>query len=235
MAHVGYTKGYTYYKGLQTGIQGKHPMSATTPGRPGDASNTIRGIRNQIEVWAAQSVFEDHSGKDVDRVLEAIDWDQEIDSTLSASRNWDELKERYNLKTRSEHQNDQRKKAEKSGEYHARRALDKHAEAVVNGEKPQLIADLRDEFGDEWVNEELTTLRAQFESDDDMAPVPAESPIEPTSVDFVDEPEPEPANNPIPELRDYSGVVGFGRLVVDSIKIPLMAGYYHTISEEKHQ
>lgn len=131
---------------------------------------------------------------------------------------------------------------------HARDALCDNFEAIESGEASELVDDITAEFGELFVREVLEQEREHREPDEsaplpdpDTKPAP-ETPVEApkpqvpdaetaVSADQSAETSEKATFNPVPELRDYSGALGFCRLLVDMVRIPVYVDYYKTIYE----
>lgn len=75
-------------------------MSSSGPPYPGNTDS--EKIANQIHSWLLQTDFEAAGASEVNRKIEGFDLLAQVDSTLSASANWEIIKERLDLNTKGE-------------------------------------------------------------------------------------------------------------------------------------
>lgn len=133
-------------------------MAATDDRNAGTNAGRIRGQINQISNWMAGADFEHVPGDDIDRVIAQVDWRSQIDPTLSASANYERIKEELGLRTATDIKLEARKADDKAADS-ARRALRENLEAIEAGEAGELVQDIREAFGEAFVEAELERAR----------------------------------------------------------------------------
>lgn len=117
--------------------------------------------------------------------------------------------------------------AEAKARDHAADVLRDNFEAIESGEKSDLADDIAAEFSRDFVDVILEEEKAA--RDPEPAPMPEPKRDSKPAPTPAPEPAPEPADapaNPVPATREYSGIRGAGRLLVDIVRIPLLAGYH---------
>lgn len=169
-------------------------MAATDDRHAGTNAGRIQGQIKQIRNWMAGADYEGMAG-DIDRVLAEIDLYAEIDPTLSASDNWRIIKDKYGLMTASDRQREARKTDDKA-EDSARRAVREHLAAIDAGEADDILADIRAEYGAEFVDAELEQARA--EADVELGGAPEPNAHSPSATANANGPAGEPAADPEP-------------------------------------
>lgn len=183
-------------------------MSASNDRNAGTNPGRIRGQVEQITNWMDGAEFEHvPGGSDIDRVIAEIDWRAEVDPTLTASTNYAIIKDRLGLKTATDLQTE-RRNAEQKAEDSARRAIRENLEAIDAGEADELLADIRAEYGAEFVTVELEQARAEADVEVGGAPEPKDWSPSAIGATATEPPESAPARDstPAPEPERPSDI-----------------------------
>lgn len=181
---------------------------ATTQRNARSGKESSASMANQISSWLQNAKLEFTGTSDIDKLWEEIDLQSEIDGTLSAQQNYEIIKNRYGIKTKGEYQEEIRTARDQVPK-HARSVLADNFDAIENGEKTQLVEDIKNEFGDGWVEVYLSELRQDKRAEAEISE--AENIVTPNDVngssvgnaaiegtDETPEPTPEPTPTPDP-------------------------------------
>lgn len=136
-------------------------------------------MANQISSWLQNAKLEYTGTSDIDKIWEEIDLQDELDGNLTAQENYQMIKNRYNLKTKGEYQ-EEIKTAREQVPKHARDKLAENFDAIENGERQQLVDDIKNEFGDAWVEVFLAKLRQDRQAEAEISD--AENIVTPNEV-----------------------------------------------------
>lgn len=123
----------------------------------GTNRDTIAGQARQISRWIQNAKFDGDTDRAISRLMENADkW---IDPNQSASANYQAFKREYGLRTQSDREH-LIKSASGRERQRAADTLRENIDAIDAGELPELVQDIREEYGEAFVAETLESARA---------------------------------------------------------------------------
>lgn len=160
-------------------------------------SERNQAIESQIRSWLRLADFEGLEQNDIARVREQIDWQSEIDSSLSASANYERIKAKYGLRTKGDTERYHQKNRDRMKQHAAR-----EVRSQIKEYGPQRVAQaVRYGYGPDPLLSRVNDILEHYEPefyDPYLGEVSVETPAEP--IEAAEPEEPDDSGSETPEL-----------------------------------